>query len=209
MKAWSTKKLDTKLFSEDAVAYSLYKNYIVKDSETFFKLAHNISVKNDRGWDYWCAPEVDVIEARKDKAIVAYELKGVQKYKRSEENWPAFYDGIGQALAYLDLPWIYNNKTKGRKFRGGAFDFVYLVYPRKQKEFPDYESRILDVLPIGVFMALPNGEFFEAKEAPKNPLFDEQAKKHFLENLHTIEKHSVNSKIFRKIEGVGEEFFRT
>lgn len=208
MTSWPTRKLGEKLFSEDVVAYSLYKHYISENSKVFFKLAHNISIKDEREWSYWCAPEIDVIEVLENDTVIGYELKGVRKYKKTEENWPAFYDGIGQAIAYLDLPWVYDNKIKQRRFSGGAFDFVYLVYPRKQKEFPEYENRIFDLLPIGVLIALPSGEFFKAKEAPKNLLFDEQAKKHFLENLHTIEKHSTNSRIFRKIKGDGEEFFQ-
>ena len=204
---YPTKKLGKKLFSEDVITYSLLKNYIPSDSKVFFKLAHNINVKAPRGWDYWCAPEVDVIEVRKDKTIIAYELKGVRRYKKTEENWPAFYDGIGQVVAYLNLPWIYENEAKRRRYNGGAFDFVYLVYPRKTAEFPEYEKEILSLLPIGVLIALPNGNFYEAKKAPQNPLLSQEAKKHFLENLHTIEKHSIGEKIFRKIEQVGKEYF--
>lgn len=201
---WSTKKL----FTEDAVVYSLFKNYIPNDSEVFFKLTHNINIKTPRGWDYWCAPEVDVIEVKKDKTIVAYELKGVRKYKKTEENWPAFYDGIGQTVAYLNLPWIYEIENKKRRYDGGVFDFVYLVYPRKIAEFPEYEREILDLLPIGVLIALPDGKFYEAKTASSNPLLNQGAKEHFLANLQTIEKHSTNSRIFRKIDQAVNYFLK-
>ncbi|MCX6813508.1 MAG: hypothetical protein NTV77_03485 [Candidatus Azambacteria bacterium] len=200
---WPTKKL----FSEDAITYSLYKNHISSDSEVFFKLAHNINVKAPRGWDYWCAPEVDVIEVKKDNTIIAYELKGVRRHKKTEENWPAFYDGIGQAVAYLNLLWIYESAAKKRRYTGGVFDFVYLVYPRDKAEFPEHEREVLDLLPIGILIALPDGKFFKAKEAPQNPLLNQGAKKHFLENVDTIEKHSVRGKIFRKVERAGKLFF--
>ena len=204
---YQTKKLGEKLFSEDVVTYSLFNNHIPNDSKVFFKFAHNINVKMPRGWNYWCAPEVDTIEVKKDKTIVAYELKGVRRYKQTEENWPAFYDGIGQAIAYLNLPWVYESEAKRKRYNGGAFDFVYLVYPRKSADFPDDEKEILNLLPIGVLIAMPDGKFYEAKMASKNPLLNLEAKQHFLENLQTIEKPSINGKNFRKIEQVGKEYF--
>lgn len=78
---WPTKKLGENIFNEDAVCYAFYKNYIAQDSEIFFKFLHNMSFKNPKGWDYWCVPEVDIIEIKKDKTIIAYELKGARKYK--------------------------------------------------------------------------------------------------------------------------------
>jgi len=83
MKSWPTKKV---LFSEDAITYSLFKNYILKNSKVFFKFAHNINIKAPRGWDYRCSPEIDVIEVRGDGIVIAYELKGVRRYKETEEN---------------------------------------------------------------------------------------------------------------------------
>lgn len=204
---WPTKKLGERIFNEDAVCHAFYKNYIAKDSETFFKFLHNMSFKTPKGWDYWCAPEVDVIEVKKDKTIIAYELKGARKYKdnSTNKNWPGFYDGLGQALAYLDLPKIVENS----KFRpmGGAFDFVYLVHARPEAKFEEYERKIFDLLPIGFIIALPDGKFVKVHEAQPNPLRDEETRRHFLDNLHTLEKHSVSSKIFRKINQKGEAYF--
>ena len=204
---WPTKKLGENIFNEDAVCYAFYKNYIAQDSEVFFKLLHNMSFKAPKGWDYWCAPEVDVIEVKKDKTIIAYELKGARKYKENstDKNWPGFYDGLGQALAYLDLPKI----VKNSKFRsaGSAFDFVYLVHARPETKFEEYEQKVFNLLPIGFIIALPDGKFVKVYEAKPNPLLGKGTKRHFLDNLHTLEKHSTNSKIFRKICQKGEDYF--
>jgi len=213
---WPTKKLREKevIFSEDIITYALYKNYISKESKVFFKVFQNIDIKTGRDWNYWCAPEVDIIEVKKDGIINAYELKGVRKYKKTEETWPAFYDGVGQALAYLNLPYVSDSKApegsieRFDKFKGGAFDFVYLVYPRdKIENFPEYEKRIFNLLPIGVIFAIPDGKFGVVKKASRNPLQNEEAKKHFLNNLDTLEKFSLNSRIFRKIKEKGERYF--
>src|SRR3989344_7784220 len=208
MPSWPTKNLGKNIFNEDAVCYALYKSYIAQDSEVFFKFLHNISSKNPRGWDYWCAPEVDMIEVKKDKTIIAYELKGARKYKdnSADQNWPGFYDGLGQALAYLDLPKIWQDG----KFKtvGGVFDFVYLVHARPDEKFEEFDLKILNLTPIGFITALPDGKFVKVHKAKLNPLREEETKKHFLNNLHTLEKHSTNSKIFRKICQKGEVYFQ-
>ena len=60
--------------------------------------------------------------------------------KEESLDFPASYDGMGQALAYLNLPYV--NETDPsmnlNKFNGGAFDFVYLVCARSKPEFPEY-----------------------------------------------------------------------
>lgn len=205
--SYPTQKLENKIFNEDAVCYAFYKNYIAQDSEVFFKFLHNMSFKTPKGWDYWCAPEIDVIEVKNDKTIIAYELKGARKYKDNSEdkNWPGFYDGLGQALAYLGLPKIVENS----KFKpvGGAFDFVYLVHARPEAKFEEYEQKIFGLLPIGFIIALPDGKFVKVHDAKPNPLRDEEMRRHFLDNLHTLEKHSINSKIFGRIKHQGGMYF--
>lgn len=198
--------LENKIFNEDAVCYEFYKHYVAQDSEVFFKFLHNMSPKTPKGWDYWCAPEVDIIEVKNDKTIIAYELKGAQRHKGTEINWPGFYDGLGQALAYLDLPKIVENS----KFRstGGAFDFVYLVHARPTATFEEYERKIFNLSPVGFIIVLPDGKVIKVHDAKPNPLRDEETKQHFLNNLHTLEKHSAKSKIFRKINEKGEEYFQ-
>lgn len=206
MNTWPTKKLGERIFNEDAVCYAFYKNYIAEDSKVFFKFLHNMSPKTPKGWDYWCAPEVDIIEVKNDKTIIAYELKGAQRHKGTEINWPGFYDGLGQALAYLDLPKIVENS----KFRstGGAFDFVYLVHARPTATLEEYERKIFNLSPVGFIIVLPDGKVVKVHDAKPNPLRDEETKQHFLNNLYTLEKHSAKSKIFRKINEKGEEYFQ-
>ena len=202
------------LFNENVISYSLYKNSLSKGTRIFFKVSHNIKI--GRNWNCWCAPEVDVIEVTNDNTVIAYELKGVRKGRKKmieskEEslNFPASYDGIGQALAYLNLPYV--NETDPslnlNKFNGGSFDFVYLVCARSKPEFPEYEKRIFNLLPIGMTLALANGQFVKVKEASKNPLQSNEAKEHFLVNLNTLDKFSINGKIFRKIKEQGERYF--
>ena len=173
------------IFSEDVITYALYKNYLSNEK------------------------------------IIAYELKGMRRGRKRETlpedrppEFPAFYDGIGQALAYLNLPYVSDLRAPKEsrehfdKFSGGAFDFVYLVYPRdKIENFPEYEKRIINLIPIGMIFVTLDGKFGVVKEAPQNPLQSKEAKRHLLENLSTLEKFSVNSKIFRKIREKGEQYF--
>ena len=62
------------------------------------------------------------------------------------------------------------------------------------------------MLPIGLTLALPNGQFVKVKEASKNPLQSKDAKEHFLDNLDTLDKFSIKGKIFRKIKEQGERY---
>lgn len=206
MITYPTKKLGKGVFNEDAVCYAFYKNYIPQNSRVFFKLAHNIAVKNPRGWDYWCAPEIDVIEITNDNRVIGYELKGARKHKNGEASWPGFYDGLGQALAYLNLPRIWQNNRF--LFDGGVFDFVYLVHARSESRIEEDEIKILDLTPIGFISVAPDGIYVKLKEALTNPLKSDEAKQHFLNNLATLEKHSIKGRIFRGIEQKGKTYFQ-
>jgi len=197
----------------------LYRYYIPTESKVFFKVTNNI--KPERNWSYWCAPDVDVIEVKIDKTIIAYEIKGMRKGRNSNTSllneippeYPSFYNGIGQALAYLNLPYIVKknpiiNTTYYDKFEGGAFDLIYFIYPRDKKDnFPEYEKRIFDLLPIGVIITTSNGEFSIVKEALKNPIQSRKSKEHLLNNISTLQKFSINSRIFRRIREKGEQYF--
>jgi hypothetical protein len=193
------------LFTENAVAYSLYKHCVSNNSRFFFGFHHNLSLRVDRDWYYWCAPEVDVIEVRNDSTVVGYELKGSRQHRSSCPDFPAIYDAIGQAVAYLDLPRVCEGNH--RRLEGGVFDFVYAVCARATPDIDDGEKKILGVVPIGAMLALTDGRFVTVKEAPRNPIQGEQAKEHFLQNLNSLEKHSTCSKIFRRIEAAGERYF--
>jgi hypothetical protein len=198
------------IFNEDAVCYALYKNFIHPESKVYFKLAHNLAFKNPRDWAYWCGPEIDVIEVRKDETIIAYELKGSRKYKdgTKDQSWPGLYDGIGQAVAYLNLPRV-ALPDNTFKFSGGAFDYVYLAHARPNLESQTGERELFDILPIGLLGILPDGIIHVIKNAPENPLRDKNSKKHFLENLDTIKKHSsVKGKIYQRIIARGSDYFQ-
>jgi hypothetical protein len=191
------------IFTENTVAYSLHKRCDAK-SRLFFKFHHNMRIHRDRTWFYYCAPEVDVIEVRSDGQLVAYELKGV-RHHRSGADYPAYNDAIGQGIAYLDLPWIYEDDQ--RKFDGGAFDSVYIVCARETSKVDDSETRILATVPIGGMIALPDGQLFTVKEAPRNPIQNTRAKEHFLQNLNSLDKHTTDSRIYRTIAEAGDKWF--
>ncbi|MCI0330979.1 MAG: hypothetical protein L0196_08565 [candidate division Zixibacteria bacterium] len=195
------------MMTENALSYIFFKNYCDSESRVFFKFLQNSDVKRKREWTYWCAPEVDVIEVKKDGTVIGYELKADQRRKSREEG-PALFKGIDQAIAYLDLPRICENGQEQfkEKFEGGAFDFVYVVYTRQDGGFSQREIRTFNLLPIGVILVSPRGECKRVKEAPANPLLDSDTKNHFLNNLDTLKNHSVDSRIFSTIKLHGEAY---
>lgn len=89
---------------------------------------------------------------------------------RGDADYPAFYDAIGQAIVYLDLPWIHEDGE--RRFEGGAFASVYVVCARETCKIDDSERRILSTVPLGAIVALPNGEFVTIKDESRieNPV---------------------------------------
>lgn len=192
------------IFTENAVAYALQRQ-CAAESRVFFKFHHNLKVHENREWYYYCAPDIDVIEIRQDENLVAYELKGARKHHSGLPDYPAFYDAIGQTIAYLDLPWIQENDQ--RKFAGGAFDQVYIVCAGGSATIEAGDARILGTVPLGAMIALPDGQFVTIKEAPHNPIQDVRAKEHFLQNLNSLDKHTTRSKIYQSIAKAGERWF--
>lgn len=193
---------------EDAVAYLLHKNYLSSDSRAFFELSHNLDVRTGRAWDYWTGTDIDAIEISKDQTIIGYELKGYRKYKENYEP-PGLFDGLSQALHYLTLPLVMEKGSGKEKFSGGVFDLVYLVHARQTAEFSESEKRVFGVTPIGFIIVTPDGNFHKVHEAKQNSIQDKEAKEHFLENLDTLERFSVNSRIFQKIKKLGENFLES
>ncbi len=193
------------IFTEDALAYSLYTHRSTSGGQFFFKLHHNMSIRRGRPWFYWCAPEIDVIEVTPDNHVIAYELKGSRQHPSGLPDFPAIHDPIGQAVAYLDLPRICEGDR--RLFEGGVFDFVYAVCARQGTEIDPGEMRTLSLVPVGAMFGLLDGGFVTIKEAPKNPLQNSEAKAHFLRNLDALENHKTQSKIFRQIRAAGEAWF--
>jgi hypothetical protein len=193
------------IFTENAVAYSLYKHlykHSGPESRFFFKFQDNLTLRENRPWYYYCAPDIDVIEIRQDEKLIAYELKGERKHRRN----PPLSDAIGQAIAYLDLPWIKEKENDHGKFKGGAFDRVYIVCARRTAAIDASEARILDTVPLGAMLALPDGQFVTIKEARHNPNQDIRAKDHVLQNVNSLEKHTLGSKIGRSISAAGKEY---
>ncbi len=147
---------NTNIYSEDIVAFALYRQCIARDSQVFFKFHHNLSFRGDRQWYYYCSPEVDVIEARNDGITVGYELKGSRKHKSGALDFPDVFDAMGQAMAYLDLPGVHE-KSGRSLFVGGVFDFVNVVCARQTPDLDERETRGLSIVPIGAMLALPYG----------------------------------------------------
>lgn len=186
-----------------------------RGSRVFFKVFHNLSP--GRGWHFWSAPDMDLVEVRTDNTIVAYEVKGQRKGKNGY-NWPAWHDGLDQALAYLTLPKVTNETGQQRMFGGGVPDFVYLVHPLPfQGSVDPLDLRVISLTPIGFIGVLPFsidrnhknsslalGEVFaseldkiiEVAPAKRNPLQDARAKTFFLENLGSLESFGEGSRIF-------------
>lgn len=195
---------EVRLFSEDTVAYALYEQCVTRGSKVFLKFGHNLQI--DRSWYYWCAPDIDVIEVRTDGNVVGYELKGARRHKSGQADFPSIYDGIGQAVAYLDLPRICEGER--RLFEGGVFDQVYVVYARQTGKLDEGESRTLGLVPIGGIFAIPDGRFEIAKAAPPNPIQCIAAKEHFLRNLDSLKRHDSSGRIFRTVKKQGDAYFK-
>ena len=194
---------EERLFSEDAVGYALYEQCVARGSKVFLKFGHNFQI--DRSWYYWCAPGIDVIEVRADGHLVGYELKGTTRHKSGQADFPSIYDGIGQAVAYLDLPRICEGDR--RLFEGGVFDEVYVVYARRTANLDEGENRTLGLVPIGGIFAIPDGSFEIVKEAPSNPIQCIAAKEHFLRNLDSLKRHDSSGRIFRSVKNQGDAYF--
>ncbi|RKX63071.1 MAG: hypothetical protein DRP41_06730 [Thermodesulfobacteriota bacterium] len=194
-------------FNEKVIIYALYKKCVKRGSKVFVRFSHNLTVKQNRNWDYWTGTDIDLLEVTKERMIIGYEIKGMKKYKGKYEP-PGLYKGLGQAMEYFNLPFVISKEDSKPKFNGGAFDFVYLVHARNEIRFSEYEKRIFDLVPIGFIIGTPDGKFETVKNAFLNPIQSKEAKEHLLNNLDSLEKFSLESKIFKKIQEVGEKYFK-
>lgn len=194
-------------FSEKLVTYALCKKCVEKESKVFVRFSHNLNIKQDREWNYWTGTDIDFLEITKERTIIGYEIKGMKKYKGTYES-PCLYEGLDQAMGYLNLPFVMQKGNSNPTFDGGVFDFVYLVHARNAVEFPEYEKRIFDLVSIGFIIATPDGEFSVVKKASENPIQSKEAKQHFLNNLDSLKKFSLESKIFKKIQEIGKGYFK-
>lgn len=197
-----------------------------RGSRVFFKVFHNMSL--DRGWHFYCAPDMDLVEVRTDNTIVAYEVKG-QREGKNGYDWPACHDGLDQALMYLTLPRVTNETTQHRMFGGGVPDFVYLVHPLPFQDSVDpLDLKVISLTPVGFIGVLPLsidrnhknssldlGEVFasqldkviEVVPAKRNALQDARAKTFFLENLASLKSFGEESRIFsRRVKQAALEY---
>lgn len=189
------------LLTEDVILYLLYEKLKSKGAQFFFKLKHNISPMRD--WYYAFGPDVDLLEVRNDGTIVGYEAKGQQKGKP----WPARYEGLDEAMAYLELPYI--SKNGRRLLEGGVMDEVYLVHVVSRPDvFSKTWLKIFFLTPIGLAIITPQREFFKILQARKNPVLNIDAKQHFLQHLNTLSAFNKTSRTFRSIKRKADEYYR-
>lgn len=173
--------------TEEQLAKLFCDKYISTTSRVFRKFSHNLNL--DREWNYYTGTDLDVIEVTTNNIVIGYELKGYRKFKGNPEP-PGFYEGLDQALNYLNLPYVFD-KNNEMLFGGGISDYVYLVHSRQNAEFHDYEKRVFSVTPIGFIIATPDIRFHKVQEARLNPIQSKEAKKHFLNNSDSLHKFLV------------------
>ena len=143
--------------TEEQLGKLFCDKFIPATSKVFRKFSHNLNI--DREWNY---------------------------YKGNSEP-PGLYEGLDQALNYLNLPYVFK-KNNEALFNGGVPDYVYLVHARQNAEFQDYEKRVFGVTPIGFIIANPDGELHKVHDAKQNPIQSKEAKEHFLNNLNSLGK---------------------
>ena len=173
--------------TEEQLSNLFCDKFIPATSKVFCKFSHNLNL--DRAWNYYTGTDMDVVEVTTENTIIGYELKGFRKFKGNPEP-PGLYEGLDQALNYLNLPYVFN-KNNEALFNGGVPDYVYLVHARQNVEFQDYERRVFSVTPIGFIIATSNNELHKVHEAKPNPIQSKDAKEHFLNNLNSLGKFLI------------------
>jgi len=198
--------------TEDILTLVLLDYLRQQESRVFARVSHNAGSKNSKikGWGFWFAPDIDLLEVREDNTVIGYELKGVVKHKSKRKGKesetkkdyyylpPAPYEGIGQAIAYLDNPTIFspyeNNvevvteeKFGKQTFSGGIFDYVYLVHPYLPEIDYSKTIRYVEYTPLGLILIDYEGA--REKVSPKqNPYLNNKIKKLFLDDLSILSK---------------------
>ena len=87
--------------TEDAVFLCLYNLLRQRGSRIFQNVRTSTNLGGYRYFQF--SPDIDLLEVRRDRTVVGYELKGYIRKARSVAA-PLFYEGVGQALAYLLNP---------------------------------------------------------------------------------------------------------
>lgn len=179
------------------MTWLLYDRARSAGNRCFFRIKHNLSLVRD--WYYAFAPDADLLEVTKDQTVVGYELKGQRKHRTGEFDWPAFYDGLGQALAYLIMPFVIKQGSESA-FEGGSMDYVYLVNARSEAKERTDALDVIKLTPLGYITMTPSGQITELVKPRLNPLRSENARQHLLSNLDTLGEFSEQGKTFRKLK---------
>ncbi|VUT27905.1 MAG: hypothetical protein SYNGOMJ08_00460 [Candidatus Syntrophoarchaeum sp. GoM_oil] len=126
---------------------------------------------------YIFTTQPNMLEIQKDNTIIGYEVEGYKK-RKGEYEPPAVYEGLDKALAYLGNPAI--EEAGGEAvFRGGVFDYVYLVHGGDDND--KTMSEVIDkCTPIG-FILVSYDDITEVVEPKKNPFVNDGVKKIFLD----------------------------
>jgi len=175
--------------TEEVVALIL-SNRILMDSQKriFQKVFHNISI--GASWQFWFAPDADLIEVTKEGTFIGYELKGVTAKKQAYE-FPAVYQGLDEALAYLRNPVISRGEEK--TFNASLFDYVYLVHAGNVSD--ESMCKVIDqCTPIG-FMLIDYEGTKEIVKPKENPFASKETKQMFLNNLSVLDSYKLGRNI--------------
>lgn len=141
--------------------------------------------KDIGGSDYFIfAPDIDLLEVRNDGSVVGYELKGIQKAKRTTKD-VMFYQGLDQALSYLANP-MYSPISDKVPPEASIFDYVYLVQPSPDPTGEVHRgafARLVDsCTPVGLVYVSHN-RWQEAVRPKPNPHVNQELKSLFLHHL--------------------------
>ena len=169
--------------TEDAVFLFMFNVLRQKGSTIFQKVQVS---KNTGGYSCFSfSPDIDLLEVRTDRTVVAYELKGYQGKPRSAKP-PPFYDGIDQALAYLVNP---VSSPLSASFIGSVFDYVYVVHPQGSQI-----ERLRDLLerctPLGL-VVVDRERTREVVKPKPNPYLNSDLRDYFLKHLDAFEKYTT------------------
>jgi hypothetical protein len=175
--------------TEEVVALIL-SNRILMDSQKriFQKVFHNIGVEVD--WQFWFAPDADLIEVTREGVFIGYELKGVTAKKQQYE-FPAVYEGLDEALVYLRNPVVIRGEEK--TLNASLFDYVYLVHAGSE---PDISMcKVIDqCTPIG-FILIDYDGVKEIVKPKENPFASKATKQMFLNNLNVLDSYKLGRNI--------------
>ena len=135
-------------------------------------------------------PDVDLLEIRNDDVIVGYELKGIQKAKRTTKD-VMFYQGLDQALSLLANP-MYSPISDKTPPEASIFDYVYLVHPSPDPANEVHGgafARLVDsCTPVGLIY-VSHDRWKEVVRPKPNPFANQNLKALLLQNLDAFTQY--------------------